>query len=76
MSVIPLVELVGYGDDITKKKELGEVKYETMLDQCILASVFFPSFSTVLSENKQFQIIILAFLTIYRESYWNKLQLK
>jgi len=69
MSVIPLVELVGYGDDITqKKKELGEVKYETMLDQCILASVFFPSFSTVLSENKQFQIIILAFLTMYRES--------
>ena len=66
MSLISLVELVGYGHDITKKKRKGkrkingEVKYETMLDQCILANIFFPSVSTVVSVNKPFQI--LAFL--------------
>ena len=60
MSVTSFVELVGYGHDITEKIRTGEVKYETMLDQCILANIFFPSVSTVVSVNKPFQI--LAFL--------------
>ena len=60
MSVTSFVELVGYGHDITEKIRTGEVKYETMLDQCILANIFFPSVSTVVSVNKQFQIITLA----------------